>query len=49
MFCGPLFGGFLAARFGFTWVFLATGGLLLINVIWVLVGVRPADPIRDWR
>ena len=49
MFFGPLFGGFLAARLGFGSVFLATGGLLLINVIWVLVGVRPADPIRGWR
>ena len=49
MFAGPLFGGFLAARLGFTAVFLATGGLLLVNLIWVLFGVRPADPIRDWR
>jgi MFS transporter, DHA1 family, multidrug resistance protein len=49
MFCGPLFGGFLAARLGFSSVFLATGALLLVNVMWVLLGVRPADPVRDWR
>jgi MFS transporter, DHA1 family, multidrug resistance protein len=49
MFIGPLFGGFLAARLGFAAVFLATGSLMLINVIWVLFRVRPADPIRDWR
>jgi DHA1 family multidrug resistance protein-like MFS transporter len=49
MFFGPLFGGFLAARLGFGAVFFATGGLMLVNVIWVLFGVRPVDPIRDWR
>ncbi|HEY5348205.1 MAG TPA: MFS transporter [Candidatus Lustribacter sp.] len=49
MFVGPLFGGFLAARLGFAAVFLATGSLMLLNVIWVLLRVRPADPMRDWR
>jgi DHA1 family multidrug resistance protein-like MFS transporter len=49
MFIGPLFGGFLAARLGFGSVFLVTGGLMLANVLWVLFGVRPADPTRDWR
>jgi len=49
MFIGPLFGGFLAARLGFGSVFLATSGLMLINVIWLLVGVRPAEAARDWR
>jgi DHA1 family multidrug resistance protein-like MFS transporter len=49
MFIGPLFGGFLAARLGFGSVFLATSSLMLINVIWLLVGVRPADTARGWR
>jgi DHA1 family multidrug resistance protein-like MFS transporter len=49
MFFGPLFGGFLAARLGFGSVFLVTGGLMLANVIWVLFGVRPSDPVRDWN
>jgi DHA1 family multidrug resistance protein-like MFS transporter len=49
MFIGPLFGGFLAARMGFGAVFFATGGLMLINVIWLLFGVRPAEAARDWR
>jgi DHA1 family multidrug resistance protein-like MFS transporter len=49
MFIGPVFGGFLAARLGFGSVFLATSGLMLINVIWLLVGVRPADAARGWR
>ncbi len=48
MFFGPLFGGFLAARLGFGSVFIATGGLLLINVVWVLFGVRPAETARGW-
>jgi MFS transporter, DHA1 family, multidrug resistance protein len=49
MFVGPLFGGFLAARLGFGSVFLVTGGLMLGNLVWVLVGVRPADATRAWR
>jgi DHA1 family multidrug resistance protein-like MFS transporter len=49
MFFGPLGGGFLAARLGFGAVFLVTGGLMLANVLWVLLGVRAADPLRDWR
>jgi MFS transporter, DHA1 family, multidrug resistance protein len=49
MFIGPLFGGFLAARLGFGSVFLVTGGLMLVNVLWVRFGVRPADAARDWR
>ena len=48
MFVGPIFGGFLAARLGFGSVFLVTGGLMLLNVLWVQFGVRPAETVRDW-
>lgn len=48
LFLGPLFGGFVAARMGFAAVFIITGAMLLANVVWVLVGVRSADPLRDW-
>jgi DHA1 family multidrug resistance protein-like MFS transporter len=48
MFIGPLFGGFLAARLGFGSVFIVTGGLMLVNVLWVHFGVRPADASRGW-
>ena len=49
MFAGPLFGGFVASWLGFGAVFLITGGLMLANVLWVLLGVRPGDPSRSWR
>jgi DHA1 family multidrug resistance protein-like MFS transporter len=32
---GPLLGGFLAAGFGLSWVFLMTGGVLALNLVWV--------------
>jgi DHA1 family multidrug resistance protein-like MFS transporter len=48
MFLGPLCGGFLAARLGFSAVFFVTGGLMLVNVLWVIFGVRPVDAARDW-
>lgn len=48
MFIGPLFGGFLAARLGFGSVFLVTGGLMLVNWVWVLLRVRPVDVARGW-
>lgn len=49
MFIGPLFGGFLAAHFGFGAVFLVTGGFMLANWVWVSFGVRPVDAARGWR
>jgi MFS transporter, DHA1 family, multidrug resistance protein len=48
MFLGPLMGGFLAARFGFASVFVTTSCLLLLNLIWVFIGVRSVDPQREW-
>ncbi|MBV9554298.1 MAG: MFS transporter [Alphaproteobacteria bacterium] len=32
---GPLFGGLLAAGFGLSWVFLMTGAVLALNLVWV--------------
>ena len=32
---GPLLGGFLAAGFGLSWVFLMTGAVLALNLVWV--------------
>jgi MFS transporter, DHA1 family, multidrug resistance protein len=32
---GPLFGGFLAAGLGLHWVFLMTGAVLALNLVWV--------------
>ncbi len=32
---GPLLGGFLAAGLGLSWVFLMTGAVLAINLVWV--------------
>ena len=32
---GPLLGGFLAAGLGLSWVFLMTGGVLALNLVWV--------------
>jgi DHA1 family multidrug resistance protein-like MFS transporter len=48
LFLGPLFGGLVAAHMGFDAVFLITGGVLIACVGWVMVGVRSADPQRDW-
>jgi DHA1 family multidrug resistance protein-like MFS transporter len=48
MFLGPLSGGALAARFGFGIVFFVSGGLILANAIWVAVGVRSPETVRDW-
>lgn len=45
---GPLFGGFIAAQFGFAAAFVVIGALMLANVLWVLLGVRSADPQRGW-
>jgi DHA1 family multidrug resistance protein-like MFS transporter len=41
---GPLLGGTLAARFGFPMVFLAIGGLTLVNFAWVTFSVPRALP-----
>jgi MFS transporter, DHA1 family, multidrug resistance protein len=48
MFLGPLCGGFIAARFGFSAVFLVIGTLMLANVLWVTFGIRAKDPNRAW-
>jgi DHA1 family multidrug resistance protein-like MFS transporter len=32
---GPLLGGFLAAGLGLSWVFLMTGVVLALNLVWV--------------
>ena len=32
---GPLLGGFIAAGFGLNWVFLMTGAVLALNLVWV--------------
>ena len=49
MFCGPLFGGYVASWLGFSAVFLITGGLMLANVSWVAFGIKSSDPERSWR
>jgi DHA1 family multidrug resistance protein-like MFS transporter len=41
---GPLLGGALAARFGFQVVFLAIGGLTIVNFIWVAFSVPRVLP-----
>jgi MFS transporter, DHA1 family, multidrug resistance protein len=49
MFCGPLLGGTIAARFGFEAVFLTIGVMALANLIWVAISVRHTPtgaPIR---
>ncbi len=43
MFIGPLFGGAVAARFGFSSVFFSTGGLMLATAVWVALGVRESS------
>ena len=32
---GPLLGGFIAAGFGLSWVFLMTGAVMALNLVWV--------------
>jgi DHA1 family multidrug resistance protein-like MFS transporter len=44
MFCGPLLGGLIAARFGFAAVFITVGSMALANVIWVALSVREMRP-----
>lgn len=39
-FLGPTAGGLIAARFGIPSVFLVTGLLMLINLVWIARGVR---------
>jgi MFS transporter, DHA1 family, multidrug resistance protein len=39
-FIGPTFGGILAAQFGIASVFIATGALMVANLLWVARGVR---------
>jgi DHA1 family multidrug resistance protein-like MFS transporter len=39
-FLGPTFGGILAAQFGIASVFIATGALMIANLLWVARGVR---------
>lgn len=49
MFCGPLLGGTIAARFGFEAVFLTIGAIALANLFWVWFSVRTSEagaPIR---
>jgi DHA1 family multidrug resistance protein-like MFS transporter len=44
MFCGPLLGGIVAARFGFAAVFLSIGTLALANLAWVAFSVGNRRP-----
>lgn len=49
MFCGPVLGGAIAARFGFAAVFLTIGAITLANLLWVSFSVRTSEagaPIR---
>ena len=48
MFIGPISGGVIAARFGFTAIFAIMAGLVFANALWVAFGVRPVDPNRGW-
>ncbi len=32
---GPLLGGFIAAGFGISWVFLMTASVIVVNLAWV--------------
>ena len=49
MFLGPLAGAALAARFNFNTVFFVMGGLLLANAVWVALGVRTPEGLREGR
>lgn len=46
---GPLVGGALAAAFGPRAVFPVTGALLLLDLAWVLVGLREGAPAAAER
>jgi MFS transporter, DHA1 family, multidrug resistance protein len=41
---GPLLGGFLAAGLGLSWVFLMTGAVLALNLVWVYYKVPEYQP-----
>ncbi len=41
---GPLFGGLLAAGLGLRWVFLMTGGVMMLNLAWVYYKVPEYQP-----
>jgi DHA1 family multidrug resistance protein-like MFS transporter len=41
---GPLIGGFLAAGLGLSWVFLMTGAVLALNLVWVYYRVPEYQP-----
>ncbi len=43
---GPLLGGFIAAGFGLHWVFLMTGAVLALNLVWVYYRVPEYTPPR---
>jgi DHA1 family multidrug resistance protein-like MFS transporter len=46
MFAGPLLGGVIAARFGFSAVFLVIGALTIANLGWVFFSVpAPVPPV----
>jgi DHA1 family multidrug resistance protein-like MFS transporter len=45
-FLGPTIGGVLAARFGIAAVFVITGVLMLLNLLWVARGVRTSNAAR---
>ena len=47
MFIGPMAGGFVAAGFGTNSVFLITGGVVLLNALWVALRVRKAARVFD--
>ena len=42
---GPLLGGFLAAGLGLSWVFLMTGAVLALNLVWVYYKVPEYQPM----
>ena len=44
---GPLLGGFLAAGLGLSWVFLMTGAVLGLNLIWVYYRVPEYHPAAN--
>jgi DHA1 family multidrug resistance protein-like MFS transporter len=44
-FVGPIFAGVVAAHFGIAAVFIAIGGLMLANLVWVAMTIAP--DVRD--
>jgi len=44
MFCGPLLGGLIAARFGFPAAFVTIGALAFANLVWVGASVHEPAP-----